>query len=131
MKERNLLVFIAALIASILFIVSIVVRFFRWYEFNGDYASISTYYLIIPVILLWLGWFLDDMKSVVAASVLLSVCMYFHVENIGVLSGTPLLVSTYAPAIKTTYVLNLVLVIATVVIGFVSYYLPKFQKSEV
>jgi len=132
MKERNLLVFIAALLASILFIISIAVRFFVWYDVNGygDYASVSVVYFILPLALVWLGWYLDDLKSVVAASLVLTVNLYFHLDNIGILSGTPNIVPSYAPAIKTTYVLNLILMVATIAIGFVAYYLPKFQKSE-
>ncbi len=133
MKERNLLVFIAALVTSMLLVVSIFVRLFVWFDMNdyGQFASISYYTLIIPTALLWLGWYLNDLKSAAFSSVLLTVCLYFHLENIGVLSGTPILVSTYAPAIKTTYVLNLILVVAGVVLGFVAYYFPKFKKTEI
>jgi len=132
MEERNLLVFIAALVASVLLLMSIVIRFFVWFDVNdyGYYAMVSTYYFIIPVAVLWLGWFLNDIKSVVIASVLMSVNLYFHLDHIGILTGTPLLVSSYAPAVKTTYVLGLLLMVATIVIGFVSYYLPKFNKTE-
>lgn len=132
MKERNLLVFITAVVASILLLMSIFVRFFNWFDVNnyGSYASLSTYFYILPVALLWLGWFIDDIKSVFAASLLMVVNLYFHLENISVLSGDPVLVSSYAPAIKTTYVLTLILIVVTAAIGFVTYYLPKFQKTK-
>lgn len=132
MKERNLLVFIAALVASILLVVSIGLKFFDWFDVNdyGLYASIPTTFYIVPVAILWLGWFLDDLKSVVVASVLMTVNLYFHLNHISILNGAPIIVSSYAPAVKTAYVLNLVLMVATIILGFVSYYLPKFKEAE-
>ncbi len=131
MKERNLLVFIAALIASILLVISVVVRLFVWYDINnyGSYVSVPMVYYIIPIALLWLGWYLDDVKSVLVASAVMTVNLYFHLSHIGILSGEPLVVSSYAPAIKTSYVLNLVLIVAVIAFGFVSYYIPKFKKD--
>jgi hypothetical protein len=133
MKDRNLLVFIAALVTSILLLISVFIRLFDWFDVNnyGHYAAISTHFYIFPVIFLWLGWFFEDMKSVLVASTLMVVNLYFHLENISVLSGDPVLVSSYAPAIKTTYVLNLVLIVAVICFGFVTYYLPKFKKPSV
>ncbi|MFA6800926.1 MAG: hypothetical protein WCR19_02315 [Acholeplasmataceae bacterium] len=132
MKERNLLVFITALVASILLVISICLKFFIWYDVNdyGLYASIPTTFYLIPVVILWLGWYLDDIKSVVIASAIMTINLYFHLEHVGVLNGNPLLVTSYAPMIKTVYVLNLVLMVATIISGFVSYYLPKFNKKE-
>ncbi|QWB95845.1 hypothetical protein KHQ89_08015 [Mycoplasmatota bacterium] len=133
MKDRNLLVFIAALVTSILLLLSVLIRLFDWFDVNnyGHYAAISTHFYILPVIILWLGWFFDDIKSVLVATTLMAVNLYFHLESISVLSGDPILVSSYAPAIKTTYVLNLVLIVAVICFGFVSYYLPKFKKLSV
>ncbi len=130
MENRNILVFMTAVAASILLLISIFIRLFVWYDVNnyGNYASLSTYFYIVPVVLFWIGWFLNDIKSVFAASLLMIVNLYFHLEKISVLSGDPVLVSSYAPAIKTTYVLTLILIVAIAALGFVSYYLPKFKK---
>ena len=119
MKERNLLVFIAALVVSILLLLSLFVRLFDWFDVNsyGQYATVSTHFYILPVIIIWLGWFLEDKKSVLIASALMAVNLYFHLENLGVLSGDPILVTAYAPAIKTTYVLTLILIVAAIGIG--------------
>lgn len=130
MENRNILVFMTAVAASILLLISIFIRLFVWYDVNnyGSFASLSTYFYIVPVALFWIGWYLNDIKSVFAASLLMVVNLYFHLENVSVLSGDPVLVSSYAPAIKTTYVLTLILIVAIAALGFVSYYLPKFKK---
>jgi len=130
MENRNNLVFMTAVATSILLLISIFIRLFVWYDVNnyGSFASLSTYFYIVPVALFWIGWYLNDIKSVFAASLLMVVNLYFHLENVSVLSGDPVLVSSYAPAIKTTYVLTLILIVAIAALGFVSYYLPKFKK---
>lgn len=132
MKERNLLVFVTALIVTILFVISIALRFFIWYDVNdyGTYVSVPTVYFFIPMLVLWLGWYLNDVKSSLVGSIILTVILFFHIENVGILSGTPAIVSSYVAMVKTIYVLNLFLIIISIVSGFVSYYLPKFTTNE-
>jgi hypothetical protein len=73
MKERNLMVFVTAVTVSILFLIGILIRTQAWFV---NYASLSYpnfVRLILPLGLLWIGWFLKNKGFVLAASVLLAM----------------------------------------------------------
>ena len=122
MKERNILYFITAVLASILFLMSIIIRFFPAYRFQAfEYADVillDYYYFIVPVLLLWLGWYFEDELFIVLSSTVFVVFFVLHLENFGVLSNSPYIISTYAPTVKTVYMLGLLLMAGTIVTGF-------------
>ena len=122
MKERNIPYFITAVVASILFVMAIVIRFFAFYRFNAyEYAAFvlpDYYYFIFPVVLLWLAWFFEDEKFELIGTALFIVFFALHAENAGVLTGSPWIISSYAPIVKTVYMLGLLLMLGTIVAGF-------------
>ncbi len=120
MKDRNILYFITAIIASILLVMSIVIRFFKFFQ-EPDYADIvllDYYYYIIPVAILWFGWYFEDETMVLISASLFAVFAALHIEHIGVLVNSPYVTSNFAPTVKTIYLLGLVLMVATSVAGF-------------
>jgi|GEM_PF-768200 len=135
MKERNLLYFITALVASILLLVSILARTQDWYNLNnyGELAVPTIHYLIIPVILFWLAWFFEDKGVLLSAAVILAIIFGLHLDHSGLLNNNPYVISRYAPAVKTAYVLSLVLSLASVVLAFFTYLqndIMKLVKKE-
>lgn len=130
MKERNLLYFITALVASILLLVSILARTQVWYTLNnyGELAVPTIHYLIIPVILLWLAWYFEDKGTLLSAAVILAIVFALHLDHSGVLNNNPYVISRYAPAVKTAYVLSLILTLASVVLAFFTHLQSNFKK---
>jgi len=122
MKERNLLYFITAVVASILLVLAIAIRFFGFFKFNayqyGDVILLDYYYYIFPVALLWLAWYFEDETLILIGSSFYVVFFALHVENIGLLSGTPYVISRYAPIVKTIYMVGLLLIVAVIGFGF-------------
>jgi len=121
MKERSILYFITAVTATILFLVSIIVRSFDWYTTYGQYVMPVMYALFFPVVLLWVGWYFQNKGYLLAASVIVAVLIGQQFESVGVLNGVIFVSGLYAPMVKTTFVLGLILMIATSGIGFYSY----------
>lgn len=123
MKERNLLYFITALVASILLLISILARTQDWFKINGygQLAIPTIHYLIIPVILLWVGWYFENNGFLLAAAVILSVLFGLHLDNFGLLNNKIYIVSRYAPGVKTAYVLSLLLSLGSVSLAFFTY----------
>jgi integral membrane sensor domain MASE1 len=130
MKERNLLYFITALVASILLLVSILARTQSWYDLNnyGSIAVPTIHYLIIPVILFWLAWYFEDKGSLLSAAVILSVVFALHLDHSGILNNDPYVISRYAPAVKTAYVLTLMLSLGSVILAFFTYLQNDLKK---
>lgn len=122
MKERNLLYYITAIVASVLFILAIAIRFFGFFKFNAyQYADIilpDYYYYIFPVILLWLAWYLEDEALLLIGSSFYIIFFGIHVESIGVLTGTPYVISRYAPIVKTIYLVGFILILSVIGFGF-------------
>ncbi|BCR36543.1 hypothetical protein [Mariniplasma anaerobium] len=123
MKERNLLYFITALVASILLLISILARTQAWFNINdyGQLAIPTIHYLLIPVALLWVGWYFEVDGLLLSAAVILSIVFGFQLNNWGLLNNDPYIVSRYAPMVKTVYVLGLVLNLGTFVLAFFTY----------
>ena len=121
MKERSILYFITAVTATILFLVSIIVRSFDWYTTYGQYVMPVMYALFFPVVLLWVGWYFQNKGYLLAASVIVAVLIGQQFESVGVLNGVIFVSGLYAPMVKTTFVLGLILMLATSGIGFYSY----------
>ena len=56
MKERSLLHFMAAMVISILTLISFIVMFATWSKAYADDIIPVFYVLLIPTIILWIGW---------------------------------------------------------------------------
>jgi hypothetical protein len=123
MKERNLLYFITALVASILLLISILARTQAWFNINdyGTLAIPTIHYLLIPVALLWVGWYFENDGLLLSSAVILSIILGFHLDNFGLLNNDPYIVSRYAPMVKTVFVLGILLNLGTVVLAFFTY----------
>ncbi|AUD65676.1 hypothetical protein BK011_08260 [Tenericutes bacterium MZ-XQ] len=130
MKERNLLFFITALVASILLLVSILARTQSWYNLNnyGELAVPTIHYLVIPVILFWLAWYFEDKGTLLSGAVILAIVFALHLDHSGILNNDPYVISRYAPAVKTAYVLSLMLTLASVVLAFFTHLQNNFKK---
>jgi hypothetical protein len=121
MKERSLLYFITAVIATTLFLVSIIVQSFDWYTTYGKFVMPSMYALFIPVVLLWVGWYFQNKGFLLASSVIVAVLIGQQFESVGVLNGAIFVSGLYAPMVKTTFVLGLILTFASSGLGFYTY----------
>lgn len=122
MKERNLLYFITAVIASVLFLVSILVTTLDWFSTYGEFATPTMYALIIPVVLFWVGWYYQNKGFLLSATIIVSVLTGIHFDNLGVLNGQIFVLASFAPAVKTSFVLSLTLMLAIDGFGYLSYY---------
>lgn len=122
MKERNQFYFITALSVSMIFIISIVIRFTAWFDSYGVFAMPPYYYYIIPLALLWFGWVFEHKAFLFAASILMAVVFGVHMDSAGVLNNSIRVISAYAPIVRTLFVLNFVLILASVGFGFYTYY---------
>lgn len=130
MKERNLLYFITALVASILLLISIFIRTQAWFSIN-DYGLLAVptiHYLLIPVALLWVGWYFENNGFLLAAAILFSVIFGLHLDHAGILNNDPYVVSRYAPTVKTAYVLSLLLTLGSAALAFVTYIKETLKK---
>lgn len=130
MKERNLLYFITALVASILLVISILIRTQSWFSIN-DYGLLAVptiHYLLIPVALLWVGWYFENNGFLLASAILFSVIFGLHLDHVGLLNNDPYVVSRYAPTVKTAYVLSLLLTLGSAVLGYVTYIKDTLKK---
>ncbi len=121
MKERSLLYFITAVIASILFLVSIIIRSFDWFSTYGYAVMPTMYALFIPVVLLWVGWYFQNKGFLLSASIFVAVLLGLQFNTVGVINGDIFVLSTYAPMVKTSFVLGIILMLATSGIGFYVY----------
>ncbi len=123
MKERNLLYFITALVASILLLISILVRTQTWFSMN-DYGLLAVptiHYLLIPVALLWVGWYFENNGFLLASAVMFSVIFGLHIDHVGILNNDPYIISRYAPAVKTAFVLTSILTLTSAILAFFTY----------
>ncbi|MBU1093294.1 MAG: hypothetical protein KKH01_02400 [Firmicutes bacterium] len=129
MKERSLLYFITAVTASVLFLVSIIIRSLDWFGSYGYAVMPTMYELFIPVVLLWVGWYFQNKGFLLSASVLVAVLFGQHFNYTGVLNGDIFILSTYAPMVKTVYVLGFILLLSVTGIGFYSYLKMHISKQ--
>lgn len=122
MKERSLLYFITAVIASVLFLVSILVRTQPWFINYGYLAMPSIYKLFIPVVLLWVGWYYQNKGLLLSATIIVSVLLGGFFDHVGVLTNDIFVLISFAPAVKTSFVLGMVLQLAIVGLGYFTYF---------
>ena len=121
MKERNILYFISAVVASVLFIVALIPRFFPWFYLYGDFVVPPLYALFIPLAILWLSWFFENRGFFLSAAVIHVVVIIMHLGNVGLLNGDIYVVSAYAPMVRTIYTLTFILLAGIIVFGFYTY----------
>jgi hypothetical protein len=136
MKERSLLYFISAVVASMLLILSIFANFYNWFDI--DYVSLAApelHKMIIPVALLWLGWFFSHDGLSLASLIIFTVLFGFFLDNFGVL---------YSPAsdhfiyvfvnngalVKTMLVLSVMLFTGLLGFGYYGYFLRTKDQNK-
>lgn len=130
MKERSLLYFITAVTASILFLVSILVRTFVWFPTYG-YAIMPTMYsLFIPAALLWVGWYFQNKGLLLSGATIVAVLLGLQFEWAGIVNGGIPLLNSYAPVVKTSFVLGIILMLGTSVLGFFTYVKLQLPKKQ-
>lgn len=128
MKERSLLYFITAVIASVLFLVSIIVRSFDWFSTYGYAVMPTMYALFIPVVILWVGWYFQNKGFLLSGSIIVAVLLGLQFNTAGILNGTIFVLGMYAPMVKTSFVLGVILMLATSGIGFFTYLRMNVSK---
>ncbi|MCF7932670.1 MAG: hypothetical protein K9K93_05835 [Acholeplasmataceae bacterium] len=122
MKERNLVVFITAVTVTILFFIGILIRTQAWFV---NYANLSFPHfirLILPLGLIWLGWFFKSKGFVLAATILLAVTWLWHFDCAGYVSGDIFVPSNYTAIVKTTFVFAAITLAGAILTGFFAYY---------
>ncbi len=129
MKERSLLYFITAVIASVLFLVSIVVRSFDWFSTYGYAVMPTMYALFIPVVILWVGWFFQNKGFLLSGAIIVAVLLGLQFDTVGILNGNLFVLGMYAPMVKTSYVLGIILMLGTSGIGFYTYLRMSLPKQ--
>lgn len=129
MKERSLLYFITAVVATVLFLVSILITTQRWFDTYGVMVLPSWYMFLVPVILLWVGWFFEVKGYLLAASIILSIMLAGQFDYTSLVNGSQFVPSLYAPMVKTVYVLGLMLLIGSTGLGYYTYHLLHQVKK--
>jgi hypothetical protein len=120
MKERCLFYFVTAILISIVFLITVIVSQAIWYGIGVSPVPDVTM-LIIPLILIWIGWYFEEKGLLLATSTLLSVVFVYHLSYVGIVGGSIPILDQYAPIIKTLYVMTFILLIASIGLGFFSY----------
>ncbi len=128
MKERSLLYFITAVVATVLFVVAIIVRFLDWFPFYGTLVLPQIHKLIIPLILLWVGWYFENKGFLLASTTITAVIFMLQMDHAGILNGDINVLSSLAPIVRTTYVLGFMLMSAIVVLGYYTWYVLHGKK---
>ncbi len=129
MKERNLLYFITAVVVTLLFLSAIIIRTLVWFSTYGDFVSPGIYQLLIPLVLLWVGWYFEEFGFLLGASIILSVLIGLQFNSLGILSGDIFVVSRYQPIIRTSFVFSLLLMIPANALGYYTYF-KNSQNSK-
>jgi hypothetical protein len=132
MKERSLLYFITAVVSSVLFLVALLTRTQPWFIMYGSHAMPSLHTLFIPVVLLWVGWYFQSKGFLLSASIFLTVILTIFWDNsAGILNGDIHVISSYAPGVRTAFVLGSMLMIGTFATGFYTYLMGELKKDKV
>ncbi len=132
MKERSLLYFITAVVSSVLFLVALLIRTQPWFVMYGSHALPSLHTLFIPVLLLWVAWYFQNKGFLLSASIYLTVILtIFWDKSAGILNGEIHVISSYAPAVRTAFVLGSMLMIGIFVTGFYTYLMSDLKKDKV
>ncbi len=126
MKDRSILYFMTTLVVTILAIISLIVSFAPWAPAYQSDIIPAFYVLLIPSIILWIGWLIEDRGFLLSATTILSLLFITHLEEISILGKDVFLTPQYAPIVRTIYVVTFGLLLASSVLGFItSTYLKK------
>lgn len=117
MKERNLLYFVSAVILTVFFLLSLIARTQEWFRFYGNQAIPPYYQLILPLILIWGGWFFDLKRIVDFVVAIVLVMFTFHLVSVVGVIGSTAMPSGYAPMVKTYALMSLIIMIGFVVVA--------------
>jgi len=130
MKERSLLHFMAAMVISILTLISFIVMFATWSKAYADDIIPAFYILLIPTAILWLGWLIEDRGLLLSGSTILTMLFIQHLSTISILSNDIFITPQYAPIVRTIYVLSFGLLLGSSILGFsASYFINKKKKA--
>jgi hypothetical protein len=129
MKERSLLYFISAVVASTLLILSLFANFYNW--FDNDYvllAAPALHKMLIPVALLWVAWYFNHDGLSLASLIIFTLLFGFFLDNFGVLykpsSDNFIYVFVNNGAlVKTMVVLSVMLFTGILGFGYYGYFL--------
>lgn len=129
MKERNILYFSTTLLITVLTIISFIVSFLPWAPAYSNEVIPKYYILLIPTIILWFGWFLEDKGFLLSASAVIVVLFLEHLKNNKILSNDIFITPQYAPIVKTVYVVSFAVLIAAVIISYITAYTLKVKNE--
>jgi hypothetical protein len=128
MKERDLLYFVTALITSVLFLVSLLVRTQSWFNNYGVYTMPVMVKVLIPLIIIWVGWFFESKGLLLSSVILVTVLLMFQLDHYNILTNrAPFVSSSLAPVVKTLYVLGIMLMTSIAGLGLFTYF--KLEKK--
>ena len=129
MKERNLFYFITAVVLSTLCLLSLFVRAQIWFPTYGNLVVPTFHKLLIPLILIWVGWYFENKGFLLSSIIITSLFFGIQLDTFSILSGDPFVPQLYAPLVRTSYVLSALLLLATSGLGFFTYFKFDDQKS--
>jgi hypothetical protein len=135
MKERSLLYFISAVVASMLLILSIFANLYNWMEIDlVSFAAPEFHRLLIPVVLLWLGWYFDHDGLTIASIIIFSVLFGFFLDNFNILfsrlADNWIFVGISDEAlVKTMHILSVMLFTGLLGFGYYGYFLRTKQPK--
>jgi hypothetical protein len=128
MKARDLLYFVTALITSVLFLVSLLVRTQSWFNNYGVYTMPVMVKVLIPLIIIWVGWFFESKGLLLSSVILVTVLLMFQLDHYNILTNrAPFVSSSLAPVVKTLYVLGIMLMTSIAGLGLFTYF--KLEKK--
>ncbi|TVP85390.1 MAG: hypothetical protein EA375_04620 [Acholeplasmataceae bacterium] len=135
MKERSLLYFITAVLVSVIFLISLLIRTQLWFNaFASNQADMQampqTLKLLLPLMLIWVGWYFNNRHFLLASTILMTVLFMFHLNHGIIVTDTLFIPIDHAPAIRTTYVISFVLILASVGLGYYSHFLLGCCKDH-
>lgn len=128
MKDRSLLYFITAVLVSVLFLVSLLIRTQLWFNaFASNQADMqampTTFKLLLPLVLVWVGWYFNNKNFLLASTILMTVLFMLHLNHAVIVTDTLWIPIDHAPAIRTTYVVSFVLILASVGLGYYAHFM--------
>lgn len=130
MKERNILYFSTTLLLTVLTLISFVVSFLPWAQAYGDKIIPKFYILLIPTIVLWFGWFLEDKGFLLSASAVLTILFFEQIYKSEILSKDVFITPQYAPIVKTVYVVTFAVLLAAIILSYFTAYILKKSESK-
>ncbi len=129
MKERSILHFMAAMVVSILTLISFIVMFATWSKAYADDIIPAFYILLIPTFILWFSWYIEDRGFLLAGSTILVFLFIQHLSTISIIGKDIFITPQYAPIVRTIYVLTFGLLLGSSLLGYLSSYYSNKKKA--